>query len=114
MFIRGSTNVYPGLYEPVIAGIAGIADVAMVGVPDEIGDDRVVLVIVPTTGATPGFGTTHPVIDAVRALLPGLVDATVLPDFVLVAPELPRAGRSSKLDRAALSRAVAQFMTSGD
>ena len=114
MFIRGSTNVYPGIYEPVIAGIAGIADVAMVGVPDEIGDDRVVLVIVPTTGAARGFCTTHAVIDAVRAALPGLVDATVLPDLVLVAPELPRTGRSSKLDRAALSRAVAQFMTSGD
>jgi acyl-CoA synthetase (AMP-forming)/AMP-acid ligase II len=47
MFIRGTTNVYPGLYEPVIAGLPGIAEVAMVGVPDDIGDDALVLVVVP-------------------------------------------------------------------
>ena len=113
MFIRGSTNVYPGLYEPVIAGIAGVADVAMVGVPDEIGDERIVLVIVPDTDAPQGFGTTHPVIDLVRAALPGLVDAAVLPDLVLVAAALPRTGRSSKLDRATLSGAVALYLKSG-
>ena len=118
MFIRGSTNVYPGLYEPVIAGIAGVADVAMVGVPNEIGDDRIVLVVVPqerTAGAdvAQGFGTRHPVIDTVRAALPGLVDAAMLPDLVLVSTDLPRAGRSSKLDRATLSAAVAQFLKSG-
>jgi acyl-CoA synthetase (AMP-forming)/AMP-acid ligase II len=114
MFIRGSTNVYPGLYEPVIAGIAGIADVAMVGLPDEIGDDRVVLVVVPRTDRPQGFGTTHPVIDSVRDALPGLVDAAVLPDLVLVTAELPRAGRSSKLDRSALSEAVSHYLKSGN
>ena len=114
MFIRGSTNVYPGLYEPVIAGIAGIADVAMVGLPDEIGDDRVVLVVVPRTDRPQGFGTTHPVIDSVRDALPGLVDAAVLPDLVLVTAELPRAGRSSKLDRSALSGAVSHYLMSGN
>ena len=114
MFIRGSTNVYPGLYEPVIAGIAGIADVAMVGLPDEIGDDRVVLVVVPRTDRPQGFGTTHPVIDSVRDALPGLVDAAVLPDLVLVTAELPRAGRSSKLDSSALSEAVSHYLMSGN
>jgi acyl-CoA synthetase (AMP-forming)/AMP-acid ligase II len=114
MFIRGSTNVYPGLYEPVIAGIAGIADVAMVGLPDEVGDDRVVLVVVPRTDRPQGFGTTHPVIDSVRDALPGLVDAAVLPDLVLVTAELPRAGRSSKLDRSALSEAVSHYLKSGN
>ncbi|CAN5438310.1 class I adenylate-forming enzyme family protein [soil metagenome] len=118
MFIRGSTNVYPGLYEPVIAGITGVAEVAMVGVPDGIGDDRVVLVIVPQSrtagpGAPPGFGARHPLIDTVRAALPGLVDAAVLPDLVLVAADLPRSGRGSKLDRAALSAAVSAYLESG-
>ncbi len=118
MFIRGSTNVYPGLYEPVIAGIAGVAEVAMVGVPNEIGDDRIVLVIVPRSrgaGAdvARGFGTQHPVIETVRAALPGLVDAAVLPDLLLVAAALPRAGRSSKLDRKALSEAVSRYLESG-
>ncbi len=113
MFIRGSTNVYPGLYEPVIAGIAGVADVAMVGVADEIGDDVIVLVIVPSDGVPRGFGSTHPVIASVSAALPGLVDAAVLPDLVLVAADLPRAGRSSKLDRAALRAAVSHHLKSG-
>ena len=118
MFIRGSTNVYPGLYEPVIAGIAGVAEVAMAGVPNEIGDDRIVLVIVPRSrgaGADVGrgFGTQHPVIETVRAALPGLVDAAVLPDLILVATALPRAGRSSKLDRRALSEAVSHHLKSG-
>ena len=119
MFIRGSTNVYPGLYEPVISGIAGVAEVAMVGVPNEIGDDRIVLVIVPRSrgaGAdvARGFGTQHPMIETVRAALPGLVDAAVLPDLLLVAAALPRAGRSRKLDRAALFEAVSRHLKSGD
>ncbi|MDJ0335944.1 MAG: class I adenylate-forming enzyme family protein [Rhodoglobus sp.] len=98
MFIRGTTNVYPGLYEPVIAGIPGVAEAAMVGVPDEVGDDAIVLVIVP--GA--GFDEA-----AVRRALPGLIDAAVMPDRIQLMDALPRAGRSSKLDRAALTAIVA-------
>jgi acyl-CoA synthetase (AMP-forming)/AMP-acid ligase II len=99
MFIRGSTNVYPGLYEPIIAGIPGIGDAAIVGVPDAVGDDEVVLVIVPGAGYDES---------AVRRALPGLIDAAVLPDRIVTMTDLPRAGRSSKLDRAALARAVSQ------
>ena len=110
MFIRGVTNVYPGLYEPVIAGIDGVADAAMVGLPDEIGDDRVVLVVVPPSG-TPGLSREHPLIESVSRILPGLIDAAVLPDLVLVAGELPRAGRSQKLDRAALTTLVSEFVS---
>ena len=95
MFIRGTTNVYPGLYEPVIAGLPGIAEVAMVGVPDAIGDDAIVLAIVPG----PGYDEA-----AVRRALPGLIDAAVLPDRIVTVDALPTAGRSRKLDRAALAR----------
>ncbi len=31
MFIRGTTNVYPALYEPVIAGLPGVDEAALVG-----------------------------------------------------------------------------------
>ena len=106
MFIRGTTNVYPGLYEPVIAGIPGLSDVAMIGVPNAIGDDRVVLVVVPTKDAPATLTADHPLVRAVAAALPGLVDAAVLPDAVLAAPALPRSGRSSKVDRAALAEQV--------
>jgi acyl-CoA synthetase (AMP-forming)/AMP-acid ligase II len=110
MFIRGSTNVYPGLYEPVIAGIQGVADAAIVGVPDSIGDDRLVLVLVPLTDPPGGATTRHPLVDAVSAALPGLIDAAVLPDLVVVAPSFPRAGRGKKLDRAALAVQVASLL----
>ena len=109
MFIRGTTNVYPGLYEPLIASLPGIADVAMVGVPDAIGDDTVVLVVVPVDGARE-LSQGHPVIPAIRRVLPGLIDAAVLPDVILVTGSLPRAGRSSKVDRAALAHTVAEFL----
>jgi acyl-CoA synthetase (AMP-forming)/AMP-acid ligase II len=101
MFIRGTQNVYPGLYEPIVAGLPGVADVAMTGIPDEIGDDRIVLAIV----AEPGVEATA-LIARVTSALPGLIDAGVLPDAVVALPELPRAGRARKLDRAALARVL--------
>lgn len=102
MFIRGTQNVYPGLYEPIIAGMPGVSDAAMVGIPDEIGDERIVVVVVPQSDAPAMPSAEHPVARAVAAALPGLIDAGVLPDAVLAVAELPRAGRSRKLDRAAL------------
>lgn len=89
MFIRGTTNVYPGLYEPIIAGIPGVDEAALVGVPNAIGDDELVLVIVGDASR-------------VAAALPGLIDAAVLPDRIVVLDALPKKGRSSKLDRDAL------------
>lgn len=119
MFIRGTTNVYPGLFEPVIAGLAGVRDVAMVGVPDAIGDDRIVLVIVPSdppvVTASPQVPSSpltsaHPALAAITRALPGLIDAAVLPDVVLAIAELPRAGRARKLDRRALTELVAAYL----
>lgn len=93
MFIRGTTNVYPALYEPVIAGLPGVDEAAMVGIPDRFGDDAIVL-------AFTGTATE----DAVAAALPGLIDAAVLPDRVVRVDAFPTAGRSRKLDRAELAR----------
>jgi len=93
MFIRGTTNVYPGLYEPVIAGIPGVREAALVGVPGPMGDDEIVLVIV---------GDASRVADA----LPGLIDAAVMPDRIVTMTHLPTHGRSSKLDRMALAESL--------
>jgi acyl-CoA synthetase (AMP-forming)/AMP-acid ligase II len=98
MFIRGTTNVYPGLYEPVIAGLPGVEEAALVGIPDAIGDDAIVLAYV---------GAAEP--ESVRHALPGLIDAGVLPDRIVRVARLPRKGRSSKLDRAALAEALAEY-----
>jgi acyl-CoA synthetase (AMP-forming)/AMP-acid ligase II len=110
MFIRGTQNVYPALYEPIIAGLPGVADAAMAGLPDAIGDDRIVVAIVPENAAPPHPTTAHPLAVAVARALPGLIDVGVLPDAVVVLSELPRAGRSRKLDRAALADLLAPVL----
>ncbi|MFM9877883.1 MAG: class I adenylate-forming enzyme family protein [Rhodoglobus sp.] len=94
MFIRGTTNIYPGLYEPVIAGLPGVEEAALVGLADGVGGDRIVLVIVPADG----FDEAR-----LRRALPGLIDAGALPDRIVTMSDFPRSGRSSKLDRAALA-----------
>jgi acyl-CoA synthetase (AMP-forming)/AMP-acid ligase II len=116
MFIRGTQNVYPGLYEPLIASLPGVREAVLTGVPDEIGDDRLVLLVVPEGPAPASLGGAHPLAHAVASALPGLLDAGVLPDVVLASPDLPRAGRSRKLDRPAIARRVAEELdrTMGD
>lgn len=95
MMIRGKTNIYPGLYEPVITAVDGVREAIMVGLPDEIGDERIVLAVVPAPDA--GDIAAH-----LRTRLPHLIDATALPDEIVVLDHLPVTGRTSKPDRAAL------------
>ncbi|MBB5956830.1 acyl-CoA synthetase (AMP-forming)/AMP-acid ligase II [Saccharothrix tamanrassetensis] len=102
MILRGKTNVYPGLYEPAIADLPGVAAAVMIGVPDEIGDERIVLAVVPLSDAAPGLA------DRVRAALPALIDAAALPDEVTVLRELPVSGRTRKVDRSALRELLAR------
>jgi acyl-CoA synthetase (AMP-forming)/AMP-acid ligase II len=101
MFIRGTTNVYPGLYEPIIAGLPSVAQCALAGVPNAIGDDVIVLAVVLQPGSGPDA------IELIRRRLPGLMDAAALPDHIVAVDALPTTGRSSKLDREALTRQLA-------
>lgn len=116
MFIRGTQNVYPGLYEPVIAGLPGVREAVMTGVPDEIGDDRIVVLVVPEVDPPASLDARHPLARSVARALPGLIDAGVLPDAVFASPDLPRSGRSRKLDRAAIARQLSgeTFRKSGE
>lgn len=105
MLLRGTQNIYVGLYEPVIASLPGVADALMVGVPDAIGDDRVVVAVVPTESQREAVGApdpNHPLARRVAAALPGLIDRGALPDLVVAVDALPRRGRMRKPDRAAL------------
>jgi acyl-CoA synthetase (AMP-forming)/AMP-acid ligase II len=106
MFIRGTQNVYPGLYEPVIAGLPGVREAVLTGAPDEIGDDRIVVLVVPEVDPPTSLDARHPLARSVARALPGLIDAGVIPDAVFASPELPRAGRSGKLDRRAVARLI--------
>jgi acyl-CoA synthetase (AMP-forming)/AMP-acid ligase II len=85
MIVRRGRNIYPGLFEPLLA--RSLADPALVGVFDARSqDERVVLAF---TGRQP---------DA----LPLLGEAA--PDHLLPLEALPRRGRQRKVDREALRR----------
>lgn len=111
MLLRGTQNVYVGLYEPLIASLPGVADAAMVGVPDAIGDDRLVVAVVPE-GAPEHLApdAAHPLARRVAAALPGLIDHGALPDLVVAIGALPRRGRMRKPDRPALVALVAPLV----
>lgn len=53
MIVSGGENVYPAEVESAIMGCPGVADVAVIGVPDEKWGESVKALIVPTPGATP-------------------------------------------------------------
>ncbi|GIF95868.1 class I adenylate-forming enzyme family protein [Catellatospora citrea] len=98
MLIRGAFNLYPGLYEPAITALPGVAEAAYVGVPDPVhGDERVVLAVVADD---PAAAAALPA--RLRRDLPGIVDHDALPDDIVVLPGLPRTGRGRKVDRQAL------------
>lgn len=105
MIIRGTVNIYPGLYEPVISAIDGVRDCALVGVGGADGetttataDPEVVLALVVDDPAAVG---------RVRAALDDLVDRGAQPDRIAVIEQIPRSGRTRKPDRRALAALLA-------
>ncbi|MEV6767850.1 class I adenylate-forming enzyme family protein [Nocardia sp. NPDC051030] len=100
MMIRGKTNIYPGLYEPAINAIEGVHQAIMVGVPDEIGDERIILAVVADPDATDLIARLH-------RELPTRIDTSAIPDDIVLVPEIPVSGRTSKPDRAALRTRLA-------
>jgi acyl-CoA synthetase (AMP-forming)/AMP-acid ligase II len=99
MIIRGSMNIYPGLYEPGVLALPGVAECALVGLPDPVtADERVVLAVVAEPGAA-----ESDVVRRVRAAVPRTFDSAAAPDEIVLLGALPRAGRSGKVDRVALA-----------
>jgi acyl-CoA synthetase (AMP-forming)/AMP-acid ligase II len=97
MLIRAGENIYPALYEPLLAEGAGLEAAVMVGLPDAHANETVVLFAVPRAGGDP---------EAARDRLAALVaspasplDRHARPDVILGLKVLPRAGRSGKPDR---------------
>ncbi|MEV8635493.1 class I adenylate-forming enzyme family protein [Streptosporangium sp. NPDC051023] len=100
MILRDGVNIYPGLYEPAISALPGVAEAAIVGLADpETGDEEVVLAVIPTGDYDEAL---------LRRALPAIVDAPALPDRVEPLGSFPRSGRADKLDRAALRELVAR------
>ncbi|HKP78666.1 MAG TPA: long-chain-fatty-acid--CoA ligase [Phenylobacterium sp.] len=53
MIVSGGENVYPAEVENAILGCPGVADAAVIGVPDERWGEAVKAIVVPAPGATP-------------------------------------------------------------
>jgi acyl-CoA synthetase (AMP-forming)/AMP-acid ligase II len=84
MICRGGENVYCVEVENALAGAPGVAECAVIPVPDDVMGEKVGLVIVPATGATVD-------VPAVIGGLHGVIADFKIPQFVaLRATPLPR------------------------
>ena len=99
MVLRRAENIYPGLYEPALH-LPGVELAVLVGVPDGEGDERLVALVQPRSGAD-----RRRLRSALEEPLARMGSAR--PDTVLFA-DVPLAGRSRKPDRAAASRLCAE------
>lgn len=104
MYIRGGYNVYPVEVESAIADHPAVADVAVVGVPDDVMGERGMAVVVPLDPADP------PTLDQLCDHARGRIATYKLPEELRVVDALPLTPMH-KLDRralAALAPATAQ------
>jgi acyl-CoA synthetase (AMP-forming)/AMP-acid ligase II len=110
MIIRGTVNIYPGLFEPRLRELPGVADAVLVGVPVPDGDERVVLVVTAEGGpggtGVPQIRTDTELARSVAEQVARVLDHGALPDLVVEASHVPVAGRSQKPDRRTLVNLV--------
>lgn len=92
LVVSGGMNIYPSEIEQVIAELAGVADVAVVGVPHERWGQTPVAVVVPRDGAAL---TESDVLDHCRRNLARYKQ----PSAVAFLPELPRSASNKVLRR---------------
>jgi len=96
MYISGAENVYPAEVEAALCDCEGIAEVAVIGVPDAKWGEVGRAFVVPRVG--------HPVTaEAVVAYARSRLAGYKVPRSVVLLNALPRLG-SGKVDRAALAR----------
>ena len=92
MIISGGENVYPAEVENAIAGHPGVAEVAVIGVPDECWGETVKAVVVPKDGATPDL-------ESLRAHAAKCIASYKLPATVDFTDALPRNASGKVLRR---------------
>ena len=96
MYIRGGYNVYPMEVEGLLADHPAVADVAVVGVPDDVMGERGLAVVVPSDRHRP------PTLEDLCAHLRGRVATYKLPEALRIVDELPLTPMQ-KVDRRALA-----------
>jgi acyl-CoA synthetase (AMP-forming)/AMP-acid ligase II len=90
MLISGGYNVYPREVEDLLMEYPGVAEVAVVGLPDEKWGDRVVAVLAGADGLDP---------DKLMEFARGKLSGVKRPKEILVWPELPKSGAGKILRR---------------
>ena len=92
MIVSGGENVYPVEVEEALAQHPDVADVAVIGIPDERWGETVMALVIPTPGATPA---ADDLVACARERLAGYK----LPRIVRFVDELPRTPSGKVLKR---------------
>ena len=99
LIISGGLNVYPAEVEAVLEGQPGVAEVAVIGQPDDHWGQQVTAIVVPDTGPAPSDEFCEQLVASARERL----SAYKLPRQVHLTDALPR-NTMGKVDKAALRR----------
>jgi fatty-acyl-CoA synthase len=94
----GGESVWPVEVEAALRGLDGIADVAVVGVPDDTWGEIVCAAIVPA-GGPGGPGDPVPDVERLRSHLDGRLARFKHPRRVAVVPEIPRTPATGQVQR---------------
>jgi o-succinylbenzoate---CoA ligase len=89
--ITGGVNVSPTAVERALAGVPGVVDVAVAGVPDPEWGERVVAWVVPDT--------RPPTLEDLRAAAAAQLGAAHAPRQLVLVDALPRSGSGKLLRR---------------
>jgi len=101
--VTGGENVHPARVVDALRDVDGVADAAVVGLPDEEWGQRVAALVVPADGPAGKPGLTA---DSVRDALDGRLAAFAAPKTVGFADEIPRT-HSGTVDREAVRERLA-------
>jgi non-ribosomal peptide synthetase component E (peptide arylation enzyme) len=104
MILRGGTNIFPAEIEQLLGRHPHVADVAVVGIPDERLGERACAVVVAVPGATPELA------ELCRHLRDHNLATVKLPERLVVVDSLP-VNAGGKVDKNALREQVSKELT---
>jgi len=99
--IRGAENIAPAEIEDVLFRHPDVADVAVIGIPDEEWGQRIVAIAVPREGA-------HIEGEELRTFVRGTLRSSKTPDEIVFWEEMPRTETGKLIRRAVRDRFVEQ------
>jgi fatty-acyl-CoA synthase len=100
----GGESVWPAEVEAALRGLAGVSDLAVVGVADQTWGEIVCAVLVPAGGPIPDLGNLHSHLD-------GRLARFKHPRRIVAVPEIPRTPATGQVQRRRLREQVAMAAT---